>query len=78
MTVDLLAQRLPVKLHERMLLRDLAYHSLGDSRAVSQSCEMQLPHFAASAHVVHQVKSIPFAANESHTAHPATSNMSVV
>src|SRR6266436_7953035 len=39
---------------------------------------MQLPHFAAAAHVVHQVKGIPFSANESHTTHPATCNLSVV
>jgi hypothetical protein len=37
MTVDLLAQSPPVELDEWVLLRDLAYHSLGDPRAVSQS-----------------------------------------
>jgi hypothetical protein len=78
MTVDLLAQCAPVELDERVFLRDLAYHSLGYPRAVSQSRKVQLPHFSAAAHIVHQVESVSFAANESHTAHPATSNMTVV
>src|ERR1700758_1623082 len=78
MTVDLLAQSLPVEFDKRVLLRDLAHHSLRDPRAVSQSRQMQLPHFPAAAHVVHQVKGIPFSANESHTTHPATCNLSVV
>jgi hypothetical protein len=39
---------------------------------------VQLPHFSATAHVVHQVKSISFAANKSHEPHPAAPNMTVV
>src|ERR1700682_317752 len=39
---------------------------------------MQLPHFSGAAHIVHQVESVSFAANESHDAHLATSNMTVV
>jgi hypothetical protein len=56
-----------------VLLGDLSHHAFRDPRAVSQTRKMQLPHFSASAHVVHQVKSISFAANESHETHPVTS-----
>jgi hypothetical protein len=78
MTVDLFAQSLPVELYEWVFLRDLAHHSLRDSRSVSQSREVQLPHFSTPAHVVHQVESVSFAANKSHEPHPAASNLSVV
>jgi hypothetical protein len=79
MTVDLFAQSPPIELHERVLLRDLAHHAFRDSRAVSEPRQVQLPHFASPAHIVHQVEGIPFAANESHDdAHPATSNVPVV
>jgi hypothetical protein len=78
MTVDLFSQSLPVELHERMFLRDFAHHSLRDPRSVSQSRKVQLPHFSAPAHVVHQVESVSFAANKSHEPHPVASNLAVV
>jgi hypothetical protein len=39
---------------------------------------VQLPHLSSTAHVVHQVESISFAANKSHEPHPATPNLTVV
>jgi hypothetical protein len=78
MTVELLAQGPPVQLHEWMLFRDFFYHPFRNSRAVTQSRQMQLTHFAAAAHIVHQVERISFAANKGHQTHPATSNLPVV
>jgi hypothetical protein len=49
-----------------MLLGNQAHHIIGDSRAGSQARQMELAHFSAAAHVMHQVKRIPFAADESH------------
>ena len=78
MTVDLFSQSLPVELHERVFLRDFAHHSLRDPRSVSQSRKVQLPHFSAPAHIVHQVESVSLAANKSHEPHPVASNLTVV
>src|SRR2546423_5991124 len=60
------AQSSPIELHERVLPGDLANHLVGDARAVSQAGQMQLPHFSAAAHVVHQIEGVSFAANKSH------------
>jgi hypothetical protein len=76
--VDLFAQRPPVELHEGMFLGNLFDHSLCNSRTVTQPCQVQLLHFAAAAHVVHQVERISFAANECHNTYPVTSNLPVV
>src|SRR6266436_7734284 len=78
MTVNLLAQCPPVQLDEWMFLRDLLYHPLRNSRAVAQSRQVQLKHFSAAAHIVHQVKRISFAANKCHHLHSKTSNLGVV
>src|SRR5258707_2675892 len=78
MTVDLLAQCPPVQLDEWMFLRDLLYHPLRNSRAVAQSRQVQLTHFSAAAHVVHQIERISFAANKCHRTHSKTSNLAVV
>src|SRR5258708_6410735 len=77
MTVDLFAQGPPVELHERVLLGPLAHDAFRDSRAVAESRQVQLPHFSAAAHVVHQVECVSFAANESHGTHPAMLDLSV-
>jgi hypothetical protein len=61
-----------------VFLSDLAHHAFRDSRSVAQSRQVQLQHFAAAADVVHQIERIPFAANESHETHPATSKVPVV
>jgi hypothetical protein len=49
-----------------MFLADFADNGVGDSRALAQTCEVQLLHFSAAAHVVHQIKHVSFATNESH------------
>src|SRR5690242_14685061 len=64
------SQSSPVELHERVFLRDFLDNLLSDARALSQARQMQLPHFSASAHVVHQVERISFAANKSHDLTP--------
>jgi hypothetical protein len=66
----LFAQGSPIKLHERVLLGDFANDFVGNSRAVSQASQMQLAHFIAAAHIVHQVEEISFAADKSHDVTP--------
>ena len=63
-----------------MFFGNLANHLVGDARACSQPGEVHLLHFSAVAHVVHQVKGVPFSANESHDHHPVAlaSNCSVI
>ncbi len=66
MTVQLIAQGFPVQLHEGMLFGNFPHHIIGNSRPGSETSQMELPHFSAAAHVMHQVKRIPFAADKSH------------
>jgi hypothetical protein len=49
-----------------MLFRNFADDSVGNFRALAEPGEMQLLHFSAAAHVVHQIIRIAFATNESH------------
>jgi hypothetical protein len=60
------AQRFPIQLYERMLFGNFAHQVIGNSRTGSETCQMELAHFSAAAHVVHQVEGISFAADESH------------
>jgi hypothetical protein len=66
LAIQLFAQRFPVQLHKGMLLGNQAHYVICDSRPGSQARQMELAHFSAAAHVVHQVKRIPFATDESH------------
>jgi hypothetical protein len=49
-----------------MFLGHYADNFIGNPRAFAQASEVELLHFSAAAHIVHQVISIPFAADESH------------
>jgi hypothetical protein len=49
-----------------MFLGYLPYHLVGDTRAYSEACQVNLLHFSAAAHIVHQKEGLSFAANESH------------
>jgi hypothetical protein len=49
-----------------MLFGHFAHHVICNSRAGSETRQVELAHFTAAAHVVHQVKRISFAADESH------------
>src|SRR5690348_7540151 len=64
--VGLFAERAPIQLHEGMFFRDFADDFVGDARAFTQTCQMQLLHFAVVTHIVHEVERIPFSPNESH------------
>jgi hypothetical protein len=66
LAVQLIAQGFPIQRHEGMLLGNFPHQIIGNSRAGSQPGQMELPHFSAAAHVVHQVKRISFAADKSH------------
>jgi len=66
LVIQLSAQPSPVELHERVLLGDFTNNFVGNSCAVSQARKVELAHFSAAAHVVHQVERIPFAADKSH------------
>jgi hypothetical protein len=61
----LFAQGSPIESHKRVLLGHFANHLVGNSRAISQASQVQLAHFIAAAHVVHQVEEISFAADKS-------------
>jgi hypothetical protein len=56
-----------------MFLGNFTYHLVRDASAFAEPSQMQLAHFSAAAHIVHQVVGIPFAANESHRTSPANS-----
>jgi hypothetical protein len=45
---------------------DFAHKVIGNSDAGPEARQMELQHFSAAAHVVHQVERIPFAADKSH------------
>src|ERR1019366_1767051 len=62
----LLAQMRPVEIEERMLPRDRPHYVVRDTRPLAKSRQMQLLHFSAAAHVVHQEIRFAFAAYESH------------
>src|SRR5215469_6171575 len=64
--IALLSESPPIELHKRMLLRYFLDHLIGYTRALPEPRQMQLLHFLAAAHIVHQVERIPFAANKRH------------
>src|SRR5436305_7064868 len=78
MIIDLLTQCPPIELDEWMLLRHFFDHPLRNARAVAQARQVQLTHFAAPAHVVHQVERVSFAANKCHHTHSQNSDLLVV
>src|SRR5579859_5244524 len=49
-----------------MLLGDCLDDVVGDPGAVAETGEMELPHFSAAAHIVHQIVGVSFATDESH------------
>jgi hypothetical protein len=49
-----------------MLFGNFPHHIIGNSRTGSETRQVELPHFSAATHVVHQVKRISFAADKSH------------
>jgi hypothetical protein len=69
--VQLLAEGTPVEFNEGMFLGDFTDDLVRDASAFAEPSEMQLLHFSAAAHVVHQVVGVPFAANKSHRSSPA-------
>src|SRR5258707_5756624 len=60
-----------------MLFGDFADNGISDFCALAKRCEVELLHFAAAAHVVHQIKRISCATNKSHdlTLKPALSSV---
>ena len=68
--VQLLPQSFPIELHKRMFFGHLADHLVSDPCTHSEPRQVDLLHFSAAAHVVHQKERFPFAANESHNLTP--------
>ncbi len=66
LTVQLFPQGFPIELHEGMLFGNFTHQVIGNSRAGAETGQMELAHFSAAAHVVHQVERISFAADKSH------------
>ena len=54
-----------------MLFGNFANDRIGDASAFAEASEVQLAHFTAAAHIVHQVIEISFAANKGHDRSPA-------
>src|ERR1700758_2798313 len=66
LVVQLFAQRAPVEIDEGMLLGDCLDDVVGDPGAVAETRKVELPHFSAAAHIVHQIVGVSFATDESH------------
>lgn len=66
LVVQLFAQGAPVEIDEGMLLGDCLDDVVGDPGAIAEAGEMELPHFSAAAHIVHQVVGVSFATDKSH------------
>src|SRR6266849_1547089 len=49
-----------------MLLGDCLDDVVGDPCAVAETGEVELPHFSAAAHIVHQIVGVSFATDKSH------------
>jgi hypothetical protein len=49
-----------------MLFGDFADNGVGNLCALAETREVQLLHFSAAAHIMHQIIGISFSANESH------------
>jgi len=59
LVVQLFAQRAPVEIDEGMFLGDFLDDVVGDAGAVAETSEMELLHFSAAAHIVHQIVGVP-------------------
>src|ERR1700720_2299736 len=68
LVVQLFAERAPVEIDEGMLLGDCLDDVVGDAGAIAETGKMELPHFSAVAHIVHQIVGVSFAADKSHVA----------
>src|SRR5258706_16097937 len=66
LVVQLFAQRAPVEIDEGMFLGDFLDDVVGDAGAVAKTSEMELLHFSAAAHIVHQIVGVSFATDKSH------------
>src|SRR5579859_7997175 len=66
LVVQLFAEGAPVEIDEGMLLGDCLDDVVGDTGAVAETGEMELPQFSAAAHIVHQIVGVSFATDESH------------
>jgi hypothetical protein len=66
LVVQLFAQGAPVEIDEGVLLGDCFDDVVGDPGAIAEPGEMELPHFSAAAHIVHQIVGISFATDKSH------------
>src|SRR6201998_789063 len=66
LAAQLFAEGAPVEIDEGMLLGDCFYDVVGDPGAVTEAGEVELPHFSAAAHIVHQVVGVSFATDKSH------------
>lgn len=75
LAIDLFTQGTPVEFDERMLFGDFADDGIGDAGAFAEPGEMELAHFTAAAHVVHQVVGVTFTANKGHL--PSSANLPV-
>ncbi|MGB2668344.1 MAG: hypothetical protein WAK48_30440, partial [Candidatus Acidiferrum sp.] len=75
LAIDLFTQGAPIEFDERMLLGDFADDGIGDAGAFAEAGEMELAHFTAAAHVVHQVIGVSFTANKGHL--PSSANLPV-
>src|ERR1700674_2814871 len=74
--VALLAQFVPVDVHKGVLASDLPHDVIGDAGTLPELGQVQLFDPIALADVMHQVKSVPFAAKKGHRSLPTpTSNL---
>jgi hypothetical protein len=69
--VDLFAKLLPVDVNEGIRAGDLPYNVIGDAGAFSELGQVQLLDAVALADIMHQVKGVSFASQESHGTLPA-------
>ena len=66
LAAQLFAKGAPVEIDEGMLLGDCFDDVVGDPGTVTEAGEVELPHFSAAAHIVHQVIGVSFATDKSH------------
>jgi hypothetical protein len=71
LAVNLFTQGAPVEFDEGMFFGYFADDGIGDAGAFAKTGEMELAHFAATAHVVDQVVGVSFTANKGHLPSPA-------
>lgn len=71
LAVQLLAEGAPVEFHEGMFPGNFTDDVIGDAGSLAEPSQVNLAHFSAAAHIVHQVVGVPFAANKGHSPSPA-------